>query len=82
MNKKDLKFIADSLPIGGMNKIVEKSGYSQSYISKFFNGEYNLTEKNIHILDLVDEVLEADKKFHKEGQKKLNKLLSTSKEHK
>jgi hypothetical protein len=77
---KNLILIADALPDGAISEIARRTNYSQAYVSRFFLGQYNLSEKNIRILDEADKILETEKAFDIEAQKKLNTLLSKTRE--
>lgn len=77
--EKDLKFIGDTLPTGAIKRISEKCDFSQGYVSKFFNGEYNLNERNSVILDEVEIILSEQAVLEKENGKKLKNIISKTK---
>jgi len=77
---KNLKMIAHALPDGAITEIARRTSYSQSYVSHFFAGKYNLSERNMCILDEADKILEEEKAFDQQAQTKLNTLLSKTRE--
>ena len=79
-NTQNLRLIADSLPDGAITEIARRTSYSQSYVSGFFAGRYNLSGRNMCILDEADKILEEEKAFDQQAQKKLNTLLSKTRE--
>jgi transcriptional regulator with XRE-family HTH domain len=82
MNDKNqnLRMIADALPDGAITEIAKRTGYSQSYVSHFFAGKYNLSNRNMCVLDEADKILEEEKAFDQRAQTKLNTLLSKTRE--
>jgi len=58
--KSDLKKTLTMLPSGSQNRISITTGYSQSYISKFFNGQYEITHDNEKIIDAAITILQED----------------------
>ena len=84
--KKLLKDYHDLLPDGAISEITRrlKGQYSQTYVSRFFHGDYFVTLENSKILDLGIEIMEESKnKQENEKQKKevsiLNQKLSQAK---
>ena len=77
---KNLRTIADSLPDGAITEIAKRTDYSQSYVSHFFAGKYNLSNRNMCILDEADKILDEEKAFDHAAQHKLNTLLSKTRE--
>lgn len=77
---KNLRAIAEELPKGAISRIAEKVGKSQSYVSKFFNGEYHITDNNIGILDEADRILKEDAEKKEGVEARLNEILSKGKE--
>lgn len=77
---KNLKAIHDSLPDGAIGEIANRTSYSRSYVSGFFAGKFYLSEKNLCILDEADKILDEEKEFDNHAQKKLNTLLSKTRE--
>ena len=77
---KNLRLIADMLPDGAITEIARRTSYSQSYVSHFFRGKYYLSRRNMCILEEADKILEQEKAFDHYAQKKLNTLLSKTRE--
>lgn len=66
--KRNLLALYDSLPPDGVRLLAEKSGMTQVYIRRFFKGDFNITEKNSHIV--ADAI-----KLKKQRSKMITKLL-------
>lgn len=77
---KTLAKIAKELPKGAISQIADKTGFSQPYVSKFFNGEYNLSEKNMPILDAAEAILQEQRDMEESVQVRFNALIGKGKE--
>lgn len=73
---KDLKIIGQGLPYGALKRIAEKNNVSQAYVSKFFNGEYELTDENTKLLNEAEIILTEEAAKDQVRQHKLTSVAN------
>lgn len=78
--KEDLQAIGQALPRGSYVKIAKRCKCSDEYVRRFFRGDYNLNDDNIKILDEAESIVKAKLRRENVAQKKMNQLLSQTKE--
>lgn len=79
IDKETLKKLGESLPKGGIMEITKRVAYAQSYISKFFNGEFTVTEKNKIIIDEAQNIIKEQGERAMEMEKEINQSIKSIK---
>ncbi len=60
MEKSEIRALGKKIPFGKQKDLIKSTGFSAPYISRFFNGDYQLTAENSILIKEAKRIIQAE----------------------